>query len=123
MTRLSAFLDEKLRRFERTNDMQNSLVPDWDSEGLVYRREFISSSEHSAIVDFVSAQKDWIPLGAKERLPFGWLYSVSSGGLRKTTPIPPILQSLSFRLVDEGLMTREAEQAVIQRYPRGSRFE
>ena len=80
--------------------------------------------EEKALVEFADSETHWMPFGQrKRRLPYGFVYGVSSRSIIGVAPpIPPILEGLAQRLVDAQIITKRAEQIVFQDYGAGTGF-
>jgi alkylated DNA repair dioxygenase AlkB len=81
--------------------------------------EFITSEEDKELRLFAGNQRHWDRLGAKWRLPFGWIYVVSRKTVSPGLPVPPLLRALALRVVDAGLMDQVPDQIVYQVYRSG----
>jgi alkylated DNA repair dioxygenase AlkB len=89
--------------------------------GLKYWSEFVSKHEEERLVAYAEAQSHWTRFGKlKRRLAFGYVYGVSTRTIvRAAPPIPPLLELLAVRLVENNMMKTIADQVVVQEYPPG----
>lgn len=82
-------------------------------------REFLTAEEDKALRLFAGAQPHWDRLGAKWRLPFGWIYNLRTKLVRPGVPIPPHLQKFAERVYAYGLTEHLSDQVVFQVYRPG----
>jgi alkylated DNA repair dioxygenase AlkB len=83
---------------------------------LRYEPNFITIAEEDEILAFIQTQSHWTALGKKQRLSYGWHYSLGTGELSRGKPIPSTFHALALRLNHAGMMPELAEQVVVQKY-------
>ena len=87
--------------------------------GLSYRPGFLSAQREAHLCQFIDSfdPGGWIADFKRRRMCFGYRYDYERRLIGcRLEPLPPILRELSEDLRSDGLMTDQAEQAIVNEY-------